>query len=218
MLKLEDRYVWELPVRATHWVNMLSIIVLAVTGICIGTPKTLALMASEYVMGWIRFVHFVTGYVFATSVVARIYWSIVGNRYASWREFVPFLTPEGRRHMGETFRYYTFLSRTPPHVIGHNALAGATYLLVFALYGVMVVTGFSLYGQYAPGGFISRSTRWLFYAFSNQGVRLTHHLTMWFLIAFAIHHVYSAWLMDIKEKGGVISSIFGGYKGVRIKG
>jgi Ni/Fe-hydrogenase 1 B-type cytochrome subunit len=26
--------------------------------------------------------------------------------------------------------------------------------------------------------------------------------------------VYSAWLMDVKEKNGVISSIFGGYKSV----
>ena len=43
-------------------------------------------------------------------------------------------------------------------------------------------------------------------------------MTMWFLIAFAIHHVYSAWLMDIKEKGGVMSSIFSGYKAVRKEG
>jgi len=27
-----------------------------------------------------------------------------------------------------------------------------------------------------------------------------------------INHVYSAWLMDIKEKGGEISSMFSGYK------
>ena len=82
----------------------------------------------------------------------------------------------------------------------------------------MVLTGFAMYGLHAPGGIINRATGWVFLVASNQGVRLTHHLTMWLLIAFAIHHVYSAWLMDIKEKGGVISSIFGGYKGIRMKG
>jgi Ni/Fe-hydrogenase 1 B-type cytochrome subunit len=40
---------------------------------------------------------------------------------------------------------------------------------------------------------------------------------MWLLIAFVIHHVYSAWLMDVKERDGVMSSIFGGYKAVKRK-
>ncbi len=218
MRKLENRYVWEVPVRATHWINMLSIVILSVTGLFIGAATTVAHSTSDYTMGWVRFVHFTTGYIFATSVVSRIYWSFVGNRYASWREFVPFVTADGRRRMMQTFRYYLFIDRTPPDVVGHNALAGATYLLVFLLYLLMVLTGFALYGQYAPGGVVSRLTGWLFLVISNQGVRLAHHLTMWLLIAFAIHHVYSAWLMDVKEKGGVISSIFGGYKSIRVKG
>ena len=40
---------------------------------------------------------------------------------------------------------------------------------------------------------------------------------MWLLIGFAIHHVYSAWLMDTVEKNGTISSIFGGYKFIDTK-
>ena len=218
MRKLENRYVWEFPVRATHWVNMFSIVILSATGLFIGSATTIAHSTSDYTMGWVRVVHFTTGYIFATSVVSRIYWSFVGNRYASWREFVPFVTADGRRRMVETLRYYLFIDRTPPHVVGHNALAGATYLLVFGLYLLMVLTGFALYGQYAPGGIINKLTGWLFLIVSNQKARLVHHLTMWLLIGFAIHHVYSAWLMDVKEKGGVISSIFGGYKGIRMKG
>jgi Ni/Fe-hydrogenase 1 B-type cytochrome subunit len=35
---------------------------------------------------------------------------------------------------------------------------------------------------------------------------------MWLLLGFTVHHVYSAWLMDVKEKNGTLSSIFGGYK------
>jgi Ni/Fe-hydrogenase 1 B-type cytochrome subunit len=45
-----------------------------------------------------------------------------------------------------------------------------------------------------------------------QGGRLVHHLIMWLLLGFAVHHVYSAWLMDVKEKNGTLSSIFSGYK------
>jgi len=214
MVRNTTKYVWELPVRVTHWVNMLAILTLSVTGIYIGSPKTLALTPSAYVMGWIRFVHFVAGYTFAISVASRIYWAFRGDRYASWQEFMPFLTADGRRNMWRTFRYYTFMSREVPHAVGHNALAGATYLLVFILYLVMVATGFALYGEHAPGGVIRALTGWLTVLFTNQGLRQTHHLTMWLLIGFVIHHVYSAWLMDAKEKGGVISGIFGGYKQV----
>jgi len=215
---LYEKYVWEVPVRATHWVNMLAIVTLSVTGIFIGSPKTVALEASEYVMGWIRFVHFVAGYTFVISVLSRIYWSFVTkNPYASWREFFPILTSEGRQGMLETFKYYTFLSNKAPHTVGHNALAGTAYSVVFALYLTMALTGFALYSERAPNGLLHKGLGWMFMLFSNQGMRLTHHCVMWLLIGFAIHHIYSAWLMDVKEKGGVMSSIFGGYKAVKTK-
>src|SRR6185369_13265072 len=78
-------------------------------------------------------------------------------------------------------------------------------LQIFALYMVMILTGFSLYSESAPSGMLHKGLGWMFALFSNQGMRLTHHCGMWLLIGFAIHHVYSAWLMDIKEKGGVMS-------------
>lgn len=215
MGNLYEKYVWEVPVRATHWVNFLAIITLSVTGIFIGSPKTLALNTSQYAMGWVRFVHFVAAYAFAISVMGRVYWSFVGNKYASWQEFFPIVTAEGRRRMLDTFRYYTFMSKKAPHTVGHNALAGAAYSVVFLLYLVMMLTGFALYSERAPHSIMHMAFGWLLTLFSNQDIRLTHHMIMWFLIAFAIHHVYSAWLMDVKERGGVMSSIFGGYKAVR---
>lgn len=214
---LYEKYVWEIPVRVTHWVNVLAILTLAVTGIFIGSPKSLALSTSQYVMGWVRFVHFVAAYAFAVSVASRIYWSFKGNRYASWREFFPILTRDGRHNMFETFKYYTFISKKAPHPVGHNALAGTAYSAVVFLYLVMICTGFALYTERAPQSVMHKLTGWMFLFFTNQGIRLTHHMVMWLLLAFAIHHVYSAWLMDVKERGGVMSSIFSGYKAVKVK-
>jgi Ni/Fe-hydrogenase 1 B-type cytochrome subunit len=214
---LYEKYVWEVPVRATHWVNVLAIVVLSVTGVYIGSPRTLGMEPADFVMGWVRLVHFTAGYALAISVASRIYWSFVGNRYASWREFFPILSREGRRNMWETFTYYTFLSKKGPHVVGHNALAGTTYTVVFLLYLAMAATGFALYAEHAPRGVMHKALTPLYMLFTNQGMRLTHHMGMWLLIGFAIHHVYSAWLMDVKERGGVMSSIFGGYKAVRRK-
>lgn len=217
MPHLEKRYVWEVPVRVTHWVNFVAIGVLSVTGIYMGNPRTFAQAPTQYFMGWMRFTHFVAGYVFSISVLSRIYWAFVGNRYAGWREFVPFISQRGRHDMKRIFRFYLFLDRTVPHPVGHNALAGVAYLVVFLLYLVMMVTGFALYSEYAPGSIMDGAFGWLFHLFSNRGMRLTHHMIMWFLIAFAIHHIYSAWLMDVMERGGAMSAIFGGYKAVKVK-
>ncbi|BDV44734.1 Ni/Fe-hydrogenase, b-type cytochrome subunit [Geotalea uraniireducens] len=209
---LAEKYVWEIPVRVSHWVNFLAIIILSVTGYYIGSPKSLGLTPADYVMGWVRFVHFTTGFIFAVSVASRIYWAFVGNRYARWREFFPLLSREGRQNAWATFKFYTFLTRKVPHPPGHNALAGMAYSMVFLLYLVMIGSGFALYAEHAPGGVMHLLATPLYALFSDQGLRLTHHLVMWLLIAFAIHHVYSAWLMDIKERCGVISSMFSGYK------
>ena len=214
---LYEKYVWEVPVRVTHWVNFLAIITLSVTGIFIGTAKTMAQEPSQFVMGWVRFVHFTAAYAFSVSVLSRIYWMFMGNRYASWREFSPFLSATGRHNMLETLKYYTFIGKKAPHPVGHNALAGTAYSAVILLYLVMMGTGFALYSERAPQSVMHKATGWLFTLFSNQGMRLTHHMVMWFLIAFAIHHIYSAWLMDVKERGGVMSSIFSGYKPVKTK-
>jgi Ni/Fe-hydrogenase 1 B-type cytochrome subunit len=52
----------------------------------------------------------------------------------------------------------------------------------------------------------------MYLLFSTQGMHLVHHLSMWMIFGFIINHIYSAWLMDIKEHGSEISSMFSGYK------
>jgi Ni/Fe-hydrogenase 1 B-type cytochrome subunit len=51
----------------------------------------------------------------------------------------------------------------------------------------------------------------------EQYLRLWHHLTLWLLFGFVINHVYSAWLMDIKERNGTVSGIVSGYKYIEPK-
>ena len=209
-------YIWEVPVRFTHWVNVLSIVVLSFTGYYIGNPYITASVREwygGYFMGIMRFVHFAAAYVFVGSIALRTYWGFIGgNRWASWRALVPFFTAEGRGKMKHALQYYTFLRRDPPTVLGHNALAGFTYLFIVFLYFVQIVTGFALYGQAHPGGIWHKLTSWTFLLLSNQQMRLTHHMVMWLLIAFALHHVYSAFLVDAEEANGLMSSIFSGWK------
>lgn len=209
-------YIWEIPVRLTHWTNVACIIILSFTGYYIGNPY-ISVSPREfygtYFMGLMRFIHMATAYIFVGSLVVRTYWAFIGgNQWASWRALVPFFTPEGRGKLLNTILYYFFLRRHPPTTLGHNALAGFTYGFIVLLYFTQVLTGFALYGQSDPGGLWWNLTSWLFIFVSNQMVRLIHHLVMWLLIAFAVHHVYSAWLVDTEEANGLMSSIFSGWK------
>lgn len=206
------RYVWQLPVRWCHWTNALSIVVLCVTGFFIGTPISFGGSPSDFTMGWIRFFHFTAAYAFTVSLASRVLWSLIGNEFSGWRAFFPFFSAKGRDKMLKMLRYYLFLDREVPETIGHNPLATTAYLALFFLYLVMIATGFALYAQHAPHGVMHAALGFMYTLFSNQGMRLTHHLSMWFIVGFAINHIYSAWLMDIKEHGGEISSMFSGYK------
>lgn len=206
------RYIWELPVRWCHWINVVSIITLAVTGFFIGTPFSFGSSTSDFTMGWIRFIHFTFAYLFTISVISRFIWAFMGNKYSGWREFFPLATAEGREKSVKMFRYYLFMDSQVPETIGHNPLATSAYIVLFAIYILMILTGFSMYAEHAPGTPIHRMLSPMYALFSIQGMRLAHHLSIWVIFGFVINHIYSAWLMDIKERGSEISSMFSGYK------
>lgn len=207
-------YVWEFPVRLTHWVNVAAIVVLSFTGYYIGRPYagTSGEAYGQTLMSTFRAVHMVAAFAFIASLLLRLYWAFVGNEYARFSGLFPFLNGEGRRRMVEAFRYYVFLRRRPPYVLGHNPLAGTTYMIIIGLYLVQVVTGFALYSQARPGSVWETLFNWLLLTFGGQTLRLAHRLIMYLLIAFAIHHVYSCYLMDAEEGNGLIASIFTGFK------
>ena len=206
-------YVWEWPVRITHWTIALSIVVLSVTGFYIGHPFITVPETAEFVMGWNRFIHLVFADIFTLAIISRLIWATIGNHHCGWPVFFPWLTSAGRRSMWKMFKFYTFVSKElPTEYMGHNSLAAMAYSGVMILYLTQVVTGFALYSQFAPGSAVNNLFGPLLVWAGPQWLRLIHHLIMWLLIGFAIHHVYSAWLMDVKERNGTISSIFGGYK------
>ncbi len=210
----EDVYVWELPVRITHWVNVISIGILTVTGIYIATPflGTSGPASNQYLMGSVRFIHFVTAFVFTASVLFRIYWAFVGNTYARWNQFLP-TNSARRRDAWQMLGFYLFLRREPPAEVGHNPLAGITYVVVFALFLLQIITGFALYAlPFEQGTLWQTVFGWIIVAFGVQPVRLVHDIIMWLFLAFTIHHVYSCILIDIEEHSGLVSSIITGCK------
>ena len=204
-------YVWEFPVRLTHWLLVLSIVVLSVTGFYIGAPF-LSGDAETLMMAYVRFVHFVAAFVFTVCVVVRMYWWFAGNQYARINQFIP-MSSERIKNTACTASFYAFCSKDLPHYPGHTGLAGLSYTFLFGLYIVQIVTGFAMYSVAHGGGAVwTLLGGWSLGLINVAYLRLIHHLIMWVIGVFLIAHVYIGWHNDLIERNGLISSIFSGYK------
>lgn len=206
-------YVWEGPVRITHWINFFCIIVLSFTGYYIHNPFISAPQATQaFVMGNIRYIHYLTGVIFAVSLIIRLFWLFVGNRYSSWHSFLNPLNKEDRSTFFAYLRYYTFTGKKVPHTLGHNPVALLAYIVLFTLFILQVFSGLALWAQADPNSVLYATTGWIFPLLSNQWVRFFHYLVMFLIGGFVINHIYSAVLFDFKSQSGEISSIFAGWK------
>ncbi|MGH9680196.1 MAG: Ni/Fe-hydrogenase, b-type cytochrome subunit [Candidatus Acidiferrales bacterium] len=204
-------YVWQMPVRIAHWLIFLSIVVLSFTGYYLYDPFITSRGSGAFLMGTMRFIHEVTAWIFIAAVLLRFYWFFQGNRWAHWRSFLP-LEKWWRKGLRRQLKYYLFLNPNPESEVGHNPLAAMTYAIVYALMGIQILTGLALYnhilGSKALGFFID----WLPALISIRYLSEIHFLIMFAFGAFVIHHVYSAVLIGIEERSGLVGGIFSGYK------
>ncbi|WP_239374028.1 Ni/Fe-hydrogenase, b-type cytochrome subunit [Frankia sp. Cj5] len=202
--------VWDLPVRVVHWLLVLALVVLSVTGFLIGNPQ-LRLGGDAYWVTWVRTVHEITAFVFIDLILARVAWHVLSpNRWSRWTEWIP-STRERRRLIIPSLRFYLFIDREAPEVVGHNPLAGMTYAVLYTMFAAEIFTGVALWGVEGRS-WAAFLTGWVFQLVSLPTIRLIHHMIMWLTWGFMIHHLYSAMLVDRVEGTGVISSIFSGSK------
>ena len=210
-------YVWQLPVRITHWLIAGTIVVLSVTGLYIGTPFIIVPgpAGRSFVMGWMKVIHSYAAIVFMCAVLARVIWMFTGNKYARWDKFIPIYRTH-QRGMLPTVLFYSFFRNQPPGYVGHNPLAGSAYALVFGLYFLAIGTGLVMWSasNAAPGSLLGWFATLAPLFGGLQMARWIHHIVMWLLLGFAVHHVYSSILVAHVEKMGVIDSIIAGYKWV----
>ncbi len=219
-LSIQRVYVWQLPVRLYHWVNVLCLTALAITGYIIGSPPALQ-SGSEasfgYWFGTVRFIHFTSAFFFFFNFIFRLYWGFGGNQYAKWRNFIPHRKDQLKEAVNVLKIDILQAKGNPMESIGHNALAGFTYFITFLAFLFQSCTGFGMYSAmsdaWLPGLF-----SWIIPLMGGDfAARQWHHMTMWFFIIFSMIHVYLVFYHDYIEARGVISSMAGGWKFIEKK-
>lgn len=214
-LPLREVYVWELPVRIYHWINMLSIVALCITGYVIGNPPAFMKgteASLNYWFGSVRFIHFVFAFLFFFNFVFRLYWGFAGNEFARWYNFIPLKRCQWKEVMDVIRVDVLQLTHKKIDSIGHNSLASVIYFITFLLFLLQCLTGFGMYAAMSKS-FLPKLFAWIVPLLGGDlHARQLHHVLMWGFILFAIVHVYLVFYHDYVERRGVTSSMIGGWK------
>ena len=208
-------YVWEFPVRLYHWINGFCVLFLLVTGYLIGNPLAIQYSTEAYQQYWfgtVRFIHFVTAFVFFFNHLVRIYWGFVGNEYSRWYNFIPY-KPSQWKEIWEVLKVDILQRDVKGKIsIGHNALAGFVYFISFLVFLFQSFTGFALYSSMSSS-FFPKLFAWIVPLMGGDfSVRQWHHMGMWFFVTFAIIHIYLVFYHDYVEGRATTSSMVGGWK------
>lgn len=215
--RLAPVYVYEAPVRIWHWAMMLAMLVLVPTGYLIGSPWSGPPREATftYFFGNIRMIHFIAAAVFVVSFVVRLYWVFAGNHHARSIFMPPVWSGSWWGGLFRQMGYYLFLRKESPLWTGHNPLA---QIAMFAMYVVgafvIILTGLSLFSeQYGWGSVWMNMFGWVNVLLgSSQNVRLVHHLAMYYLLIFAVIHMYMVIREDVMSGESVVGTMISGVR------
>jgi Ni/Fe-hydrogenase 1 B-type cytochrome subunit len=203
-------YVWQYPLRLAHWGLVVSIAVLSFTGYYIHNPFIVG-QPNPFLMGWFRSVHEFFGMAFIAFFLIRFYLFFAGDRWVRWRAMVP-VRKEQWKEMMEVMKFYAFIRPTPVSKVGHNALAAFSYIGVYCLMLIEIITGLVMFNWLRHSAILTPLVGWIPGVVNIQNIRLMHFFLMFVFIAFGIFHVHLCLLVSGAEKRGLLDSIFTGYK------
>jgi Ni/Fe-hydrogenase 1 B-type cytochrome subunit len=206
----EKHYVWSILLRLYHWSLAGSVVTLAITGFYINSPWSQTTLEGTglYPMLFMRNIHGLAGYLFTAAILTRIFLLLFGNRQERIGDMLP-ITLRNIRNTSATFYSYTYISDDHDEDrLGHNIIAGMTYLLTFVVALFQIASGFYL--RMPESGFWQKWGVTLFG--TQQHARYIHHCLMWYFLIFVLIHIYLAIWNDLKHPDGIISSIFTGNK------
>ncbi len=212
--------------RINHWVIAFSMIVAVATGLYIGYPFYTPFIADEavntYTMAWNRWGHLIAAIIFDVSSIVIGYLYFFSRFEKPYKKLIP--TPKNITEFWEVFINLVTFNRRKNFDSTHSDSFNVVFFTVFHLLLVfMLFTGLQLYVQGLASGHSSIGTwwPWLLHATTdwtlvvfggNMGVRYVHHLTMYFIIAWAMFHIYYQVWRTIYWREGDISIVFSGEK------
>ena len=213
--------------RIIHWVNAISMLVAVITGLYIGHPYYETLIAEsavdKYVMAWNRWGHFIVAIIFDVTSIIVAYLYFFSRFHRPYKKLIP----NGKNivEFWQVLVNLLTLNRRKQFDSAHSDSFNTVYFTIFHLLLIwMLLTGLQLYVEGLESGLSSIGAWWpalLHFATdwtipvtggTIMDVRISHHDTMWWIIAWVAFHIYYQVWRTIFWKEGDIAIVFGGSK------
>ncbi|NPA81024.1 MAG: Ni/Fe hydrogenase [Epsilonproteobacteria bacterium] len=213
--------------RVNHWVVAICMVAAVITGLYIGHPYYQTLIAEpavdKYVMAWNRWIHFMAAIIFDVSSIVIAYLYFFSRFEKPYKKLIP-----NSKNISEFFAVLTNLftfNRVKKFDSSHEDSFHVVFFTIFHLLLLwMLLTGLQLYVHGLESGLssIGKWWPWILHVATDwtisvcggtlMDVRISHHYTMYLIIAWVMFHIYYVVWRTIFWREGDISIVFGGYK------
>lgn len=199
-----------LPFVITHWINLVAMVVLLVTGFMIHFPVA-------GTMGVCRGAHIFFGIVLFINCICRVVMAFfvrsapTGGTRKTVTDYKTWLPQKDNRHQGGAWiKYYLFLKKDHPLAAKLGVPQKISYLMIPVLIVLMFYTGLCLWGTTMEWPICQAGIAALG---GTMSVRIIHYFGMFVFICFMFIHIYLAnveglaptFLMFFhKEHGGLV--------------
>ena len=211
----KEYYLFSPFLRIFHWLMVIAIIVLFITGFLITKPPAMLYAepdASPLLMNVTRNVHFIAAFAFCAGFIGRVYGFII-NR--GDRLFPHFWEKKYYTDTMEVPQHYMLIKATHKPFL-RNPLARGSYAGLYVLVAIEVLTGFAMYYMTEPSAIGGTLFGWVNRLLGGEMIsHYVHHYAAWAIILFAIGHFYMVIRAEFMEGEAEVSSMFAGSKLLR---
>jgi len=216
-------------VRIIHLLTALSMVGAVATGLYIGHPYYQSFIAEpavdKYVMAWNRWGHLIIAIILDVASIIVGYLYFFSRFEKPYKKIIP--TKKNIVEFFEVCLNLLTLNRRKKFSSEHSDSYNVVFFTMFHLMlALMLLTGLQLYVHGLASGISSIGawwpqmlhlvTDWTLAVFGgNMGVRIAHHTTMWFILAWIMFHIYYQIWRGIYWKEGDVSIVVGGSKFVK---
>ena len=216
--------------RPNHWVVAICMVAAIATGLYIGHPYYQSFISDpavdKYVMAWNRWVHFISAIIFDVSSVVVAYLYFFSRFEKPYKKLIP--NSQNIKEFLAVLKNLLTLNRKKEFDSSHADSFNAVYFFIFHLMlAWMLFTGLQLYvhglgsglssiGSWWPA-MLHLTTDWTVVVTGGTyiDVRISHHTTMYFIIVWAMFHIYYQIWRTIFWQEGDIAIVIGGSKFIK---
>ncbi|BDY12496.1 Ni/Fe-hydrogenase, b-type cytochrome subunit [Hydrogenimonas cancrithermarum] len=213
--------------RTIHWINAFSILAAVITGLYIAHPYYQTFIADpavdKYVMAWNRWVHFICAIILDVTSIVIAYLYFFSRFEKPYKKLIP--TGKNIKEFVEVLLNLLTLNRRKNFDSSHNDSFNIVYFTIMhLLLAWMLLTGLQLYVHGLESGLSSIGNWWpaMLHLVTDwtipvtggtlMDVRISHHYTMWWIVAWVMFHIYYQVWRTIYWQEGDMAIVFGGSK------